>query len=234
LKMRDVRFSVGLFTLSSFAVVGWNEIYTVWLSTELHLSGLGFSSAEIGSAVGLSSVPLLFLQLYIFPKVESHIGAIRTFQVFCAYLIFCGTVMPATRALLGNHVALWTVILILRAGQEISVVTCFSSCGLFVNNSVPPWMAGSVNGLAMTAVALGRAFAPLIGGSLFSWSLIHGRNIGFPFDVNLAFLFFGIVYLSCNVISVFLPLNLEKQKKRPGGPAAPPSGKPPNTGDAKV
>ena len=37
--------------------------------------GLGFSPREIGNALGLSSVPLVFLQVFLFPLLERKFGS---------------------------------------------------------------------------------------------------------------------------------------------------------------
>ena len=58
-----------------------------------------------------------------------------------------------------------------------------------------------------------RTLGPTVGGSVFAWSLSHGRYIGFPFDVNLIFIMFALVFLASNVLTVFMPRTLEKQKK---------------------
>ncbi len=58
-----------------------------------------------------------------------------------------------------------------------------------------------------------RALAPILGGSSFAWSITSGAKIGFPFDVNLVFIMFGLVYLINNFISVAIPKSLQNQKK---------------------
>ena len=37
--------------------------------------GLGFGTEQIGISLGLSTLPLLFLQVYIFPAAESRFGS---------------------------------------------------------------------------------------------------------------------------------------------------------------
>ncbi|CAE1164475.1 unnamed protein product [Acanthosepion pharaonis] len=62
---------------------------------------------------------------------------------------------------------------------------------------------------------LHRAFAPTFGGSLFAWSIsADAASIGSPFDVNLAFFVFGLVFWFCAVLGVTIPNRLNKQKKR--------------------
>ena len=58
-----------------------------------------------------------------------------------------------------------------------------------------------------------RTLGPTVGGSVFAWSIAHGRHIGFPFDVNLIFIIFALVFLASSILSVFMPKSLENQKK---------------------
>ena len=59
-----------------------------------------------------------------------------------------------------------------------------------------------------------RMLAPTLGGSIFAWSIEHGKHIGFPFDVNLIFLIFSAVYFISNTLNAFVPARLDKQRKK--------------------
>jgi hypothetical protein len=47
----------------------------------LFSDGLGFTPVQIGLAIGAVSVPVLFLQMFIFPKLEAKLGAKRVCMV---------------------------------------------------------------------------------------------------------------------------------------------------------
>lgn len=51
---------------------------------------------------------------------------------------------------------LWTLLLVLIIPQKIMTSCSFTATSLFINNSSPAHMAGSVNGIAMTATAIAR------------------------------------------------------------------------------
>lgn len=53
-------------------------------------------------------------------------------------------------------VVLWVVLLVVMAAQKCAGMICFSCVCLFINNSVAPKDAGSVNGISMTFTAIGR------------------------------------------------------------------------------
>jgi len=214
MNIRDVRFTIVLSTLMSFATIGFKEIFTIWASTEVPLGGLGFSSEQIGKAIGLSSLPLVTLQILLFPKVEGCLGSINTYAAFNNILIATSVSTVCFRVLHARLEVLWPLLLISMALENLATVTCFSALGLLLNNSVHPKMAGSLNGLAMTVSAIGRSLAPTLGGGLYTWSLTKGKDMGFPFDVNLVFLMFGLCYFFASVLVAQMPRHLDKQTKK--------------------
>lgn len=213
MKIPGVCISVGLYSLLSFCVIGADEVFTVWASTDIQLHGLGFGTEEIGIALGISTLPLLFIQVYIFPAAEAKFGSKKTFEVACLFLIFCLTTVAALRILLHQHTIMWVCLLLSMGITKICSVTCFSAVGILMNNSVPPEKVGVLNGIAMTFAALFRGLAPTVGGSLFAWSITSGVKIGFPFDVNLVFIIFGSVFLASNVLCSVTPQRLNHQHK---------------------
>ena len=70
---------------------------------------------------------------------------------------------------------------------------------ILVNCSVDPDLTGTANGMALTMASLGRLLAPVVAGSLYSWSLgnvigakgnVHA--LGFPLDGFFVFFLFSI------------------------------------------
>lgn len=57
--------------------------------------------------------------------------------------------------------------------------------------------------------------APTLGGSIFAWSITEGVDlVGFPFDLNLIFIIFGLAFYISNVLCALLPVSLDKQMKK--------------------
>lgn len=213
--MPDVRKSVALYTMFSFAVIGFEDTFTIWASTEPRLDGLGFSTDQLGIATGIVAVPIMFLQVFIFAPMARRLGILKAFFINVLFLVITVTLCPITHLLYDRPIYLWVVLMLLLIPQRICTSCCFSATSLLINNSVTPNIAGSVNGIAMTSTALARAFAPTFGGSLFAWSIsADAASIGPPFDVNLAFFVFGLVFWFCAVLGVTIPNRLNKQKKR--------------------
>ena len=58
-----------------------------------------------------------------------------------------------------------------------------------------------------------RTIAPIFAGSVFAASLSPSTlAIGFPFNYNLVFVLFGVVFLSTAFLAMCLPSSLNKQK----------------------
>ncbi|XP_062597869.1 uncharacterized protein LOC134259279 [Saccostrea cucullata] len=162
--------------------------------------------------LGIASFPMLALNLFIYPLLNRIFGTKKTF-IICGFIN--GVLMTVTPVLhlleSSSSSLLWTVLLIVIIPQKIMTSCSFTATSLFVNNSSPAHMAGSVNGIAMTATAIARTLAPTIGGSVFAWSI--GNDLGAPFDVNISFFMFGFILWLTSVYSLFIPESLNRKKK---------------------
>ncbi|KAH3890596.1 hypothetical protein DPMN_014681, partial [Dreissena polymorpha] len=81
MREHDVVLAVGLYSLFSISVIGVEEIFTVWAATETFYDGLGFEPSQIGAVMGASALPLLFLQLVVFPNLCRRLGIKNTLLV---------------------------------------------------------------------------------------------------------------------------------------------------------
>ncbi|EDO39928.1 predicted protein [Nematostella vectensis] len=137
------------------------------------------------------------------------------FQIFATLAIFTTIILPCLRAAYDMPVTLWTCFLPIVMTHQLSANGSFLAVFIFINNSVPSELLGTVNGLSMAVTSVFRALAPSASGSLFAWSISEGYKLGFPFNVNLAFIFLGLIRLLSVVFCCFLSQDLNKQKIRP-------------------
>lgn len=209
----DVRHSVALYTVFSFAVIGYEDVFTIFASTSIEYDGLAFTTDEIGTALGAVSIPLMFIQLKLYPQLVKKFGIKRAFLI-CMFFIFIPVQLVPILHLLVYHKAwLWVGIILVTLPQRIATNSCFAGSSLLINNSVTAEMAGKVNGIGMTATAIARTLAPTLGGAMFSWSLKACQKYGSPLDVNITFVFFGFVLFISSLQCLFLPEHLDHQKK---------------------
>ncbi|XP_021371668.1 probable peptide/nitrate transporter At3g43790 isoform X3 [Mizuhopecten yessoensis] len=213
-QMGDVRQAVMVYSVFSFGVIGFEEIFTVWASTEQRFDGLNYAPDKIGAVIGISSIPLLVFNLFLFPFLARTFGLKKTFAGCTLVLMLAITVMPMLHLLQNQDTVLMVMVILILLPQKLITACCFSASSLFVNNSAPPNRAGAVNGIAMTMTAFARSLAPAVGGSIFAWSVGYGaEKLGPPFDVNLSFFFFGFVLWTMTIYSFFISDKLNVQKK---------------------
>ncbi|XP_071094091.1 uncharacterized protein [Haliotis cracherodii] len=211
----DIRNSILLYTVYSFGVIGAEDVFTIFLSTEPRYNGMGFTSNEIGLSMGVVSVPLLVLQLLVYPAMVQKFGIKKTFLIGGLVLVVTVQTLPMLHQLYDNKVMLWTLLMLVMLPERLAVNCCFSGSSLMINNSANPQNAGTVNGIAMTFTALARTLAPTVGGSVYAWSISYGaEHLGPPFDHNLAFLIFGLVFSISVIECLMLPESLNKQTKK--------------------
>ncbi|XP_062610268.1 uncharacterized protein LOC134272049 [Saccostrea cucullata] len=207
----DCRKAIFLYTVFSFSSIGYEEIFTIWTSTKTIYDGLGFETDEIGMVLGLSSFPMLILNLFIYPFLDRIFGTKKTFLICGCINGILITVTPMLHLIESSSPSiLWAVLLVLIVPQKIMTSCLFTASSLFINNSSPPRMAGSVNGIATTSTAIARTLAPIIGGSIYAWSIAN--NLEAPFDVNLSFFNFGFILWLISIYSLFMPESLSRKK----------------------
>lgn len=212
LRIQDVQHSMCLYAVLSFAVIGYDDIFTVFASTSPDLDGLGFSTDEIGTALGVVSIPLMFIQIKLYPLIVSRFGIKKAYIINVFFVFVPVQLLPMLHLLVNNKVWLWVCLVTLGIPMKVAVNSLFAGSSLLINNSVTPDMAGKVNGIGMTASAIARSLAPTLGGAFFSWTL-KSRAIGPPVDVNLTFFFFGFILFTSAVQCLLMPDHLDHQKK---------------------
>ncbi|XP_071093267.1 uncharacterized protein [Haliotis cracherodii] len=215
MRQKDVRESVILFTVFSFAIIGFEDVFNVWASTERRLDGLGFSTDKIGTVLSMVGIPLLLLLIFIFSTLVRHFGIKKTYMICSFVMAVSVTACPVLHLLSDRPNVLWPVMLLILIPERLCASCCFSATALFINNSVTPENAGAVNGIGMTFTAIARTLAPAMGGSVFAWTVSQGSEIGPPFDVSFAFFLFGLVFWLTILMCLVLPERLNRQKKMP-------------------
>ncbi|XP_065841582.1 uncharacterized protein [Oscarella lobularis] len=214
LKIKGARMSIATYCVISFSVVGFDELASVWMATKSYRGGLGFSEKEIGISQAVLSVVLVPVQIIFVRKLEKKLGSLMTFYAACTVCVLITASLPALSSI-ENSAALWTMLLVSLIFLRFCMGVTFIMVSICMNNSVPKYRVGAINGLSVSLTALTRTFSPSVGGSLFAWSIGWGEgHLGFPFGHHLVFYFFSIVYLVALLLSVNLPSSLQKQKKQ--------------------
>jgi MFS family permease len=212
--MKDpvTRFAILVYCIYSFAIIGFDELYSVWCATPINLGGIGFTLREISISLTVAGALSFPFMLFIFPLLEKLIGSIYSFQSTTIFLMFLVVILPNLHflALLDSTVPLWVILCTIAILNRIVIGIGFSATSLFINNSVTSEKLGSVNGLSVALTSLFRCFAPLFAGGIFSASL--SSSIGFPFDYHLVYILLGIIIFIAVILATRLPTSINKQK----------------------
>lgn len=211
LRNRGTVLAIGVYCMVSVAVIGFDELFSLWAATQPKHGGLGFSTDQIGTALLCVAVPLLFLQIWLYPKFERGFGAKRVFQFSSVVVGIAILSLSGINKYYDRSAVLWPLLIGILLPMKLSIGFAFSSTALFVNNSVSNELLGSANGLAMTAASISRAVAPVLVGSSFAWSISEGFKLGFPLDEHFAFVILAIVCVLCILLGWLLPESLNRR-----------------------
>ncbi|CBN75080.1 conserved unknown protein [Ectocarpus siliculosus] len=193
-RTRNVMFVYALF---SFVAIGNRELYPLWALSTVASGGLDWSSKQIGQALSVCGIFMLFFQLLVYPRLSKRIGATRSQRWACFLSIPVFLVFPTLSHLRGTERTLVAASLVLLFLTNAVANTVFINVALATNNAVEPSRRGTLTGLSMTTGSLAKAAGPTFFSSIFAWS-IDGRRRPFPLDYHLAFylLALGMVLVS--------------------------------------
>jgi len=160
---------------------------------------------------------IIFLnQLFIVHRVVSKFGAIACYRASFVADIFLNIIFPEViwlavddNASLWRKIIFWFVLILVLLLRQVSNGYSFLANFIVTNNSVSRKNYGKLNGMAQSLVALSRMFSPVVGGSLFAWSLSVKT---FPIDHRLVFYVISGVSLLMLVVSLLLDSSLNKPK----------------------
>ncbi|XP_059143751.1 uncharacterized protein LOC131931076 [Physella acuta] len=214
LRLTDVWTTIMLYSVFSFTTIAVEDIFPVFASTTHEYGGLGFNTDEIGLAIGAMVLPLLVLQIKLYPWLVSKMGIRKVFLFSAMVSLITCQILPTVRLLHNHKVWLWICLIGFQIPFKIATNCCFAGSSLLINNSVTQDLAGQVNGLAMMTTAMGRTFAPIVAGSIFSWSVTYGLEIGAPFDTSFPFFVIGLLFFVTVFECLYLNPKLDQQKKR--------------------
>jgi len=207
-----VLVATSLFSIFSLACVGLDETVALWAATKTQFGGLGFDTNQLGTMTGAISIPCLFMNVYVFPKMEQQFGVIKTFIIGASILFATTICIPFMSELCDNRLHLWLTIVAVLVPNRMTYPICWSAADVFINNSAYAKYLGMVNGISMAFSFLFRSASPLGAGSLFSWSITTGfYTLGFPFGHHFVFFVISVTILICLFIGLFAPRKLDKQ-----------------------
>ncbi|RPA80401.1 MFS general substrate transporter [Ascobolus immersus RN42] len=155
-------------TIFMFSDVTFAALYPIYASSRPP-SGRFLLPRTIGITLSISNIFSMLFQLIFFNPIQSQIGTLHSYQLATFILAGAFFAMPAA----ANPAGLTAGLVMKNLGLVVGLTTSL----LLVTNSAPNHESlGTLNGLAQTLGALGRAIGPITAGSM--WSLIEGADNG--------------------------------------------------------
>jgi hypothetical protein len=139
--------------------------------------GFGIDSRRIGVIFTFFAVSSTLCQFLLFPPLARYLGVLRCLRI--AFLIFpLVFLITPFISLIPDPITRQIAMVALLMVRGIGGTFAFPTSTIMLTNSAPSLrVLGTINGLATTGGAIGRAVGPTIGGGLFSWGVKRGYVI---------------------------------------------------------
>lgn len=181
------------YTMLALHSIGFDQLIPVFLhhhrqdlsspSVELPFkfkSGFGATSGEIGAMFTLYGIMNIVFQLLIFPPTAQRVGVLRCMKVVAVTYVAVYILIPFAVLVpgwwgVGTLFALWTV-------KGLAGSFAFPCSTILLTNSASSLrILGTLNGIATSVSAIGRALGPTIGGNAFTYGVKQIGYVIFPF-----------------------------------------------------
>ncbi|KAL9595743.1 MAG: hypothetical protein Q9219_006241 [cf. Caloplaca sp. 3 TL-2023] len=174
---RDTLLLLATFLIFQLANISYNSLYPIFGQASPP-TGRGLSPEEIGVSIAFAGAMTIVFQIAIFGRLRDWMGNKLTYRVCFGGMVLAFLLTPWVGykdARQGDggmstgkawlYVELGVVLLV----RAVAAVGCLTSALLLITNSAPNHsVLGTINGLAQTLSAAGRAIGPFLSGALFS------------------------------------------------------------------
>ncbi|KAL5345439.1 hypothetical protein ACLOAV_009811 [Pseudogymnoascus australis] len=139
--------------------------------------GFGISSSRIGTLFTAYGICSGVVQFFVFPLVVSRFGVLRCYRV-CAVIIPSVMFVTPYTALIQNPIRQQLAMFSLMVVKAFCGIFMFPCSTIMLTNSAASLrLLGTLNGVATSVSAIGRAAGPFFAGTAFSWGLERGYVI---------------------------------------------------------
>ncbi|KAH7066330.1 major facilitator superfamily domain-containing protein [Paraphoma chrysanthemicola] len=139
--------------------------------------GFGIDSRRIGAIFTFFAVSSTIWQFLLFPPIARYLGVLRCLRIAFLIFPFVYFVTPFV-SLIPDPWTKQVVMVVLLMIRGVGGTFAFPTSTIMLTNSASSLrVLGTVNGLATSVSAVGRAAGPAVGGGLFSWGVKRGYVI---------------------------------------------------------
>lgn len=197
---RDTILLLVTYTIFQLANISYNSLYPIF-AEDAEPTGRGLKPEAVGLSLSFAGAITIVFQVGIFGKLRGQLGNKVAYRASLAFFVVAFILMPFV-GYKNDHGSAWLwfelgVVLVIKT---IAGVGGLTAALLLITNSAPNHnVLGTLNGLAQTLSAAGRAAGPFISGSLFTAATkIQPKGETLPFGLFAGisllgfFLSFGI------------------------------------------
>jgi hypothetical protein len=154
--------------------------------------GFGIDSRRIGVMFTLFAVTSTLFQFLLFPPLTRRFGVLRCLRISFLMYPVVFFIAPFV-SLLPNHTSREVAMVGLLIFRGLAGTFAFPTSTIMITNSAASLrVLGTINGLATSTGAVGRAAGPAIGGNLFTYGVKNGYII-IPFWTLSAIAFLAFI-----------------------------------------
>ncbi|KAK6361125.1 hypothetical protein TWF730_004872 [Orbilia blumenaviensis] len=187
-------FLLATYSIFNFAMVGYNALYPLFVSAPAPI-GREAPVRDVGLSLGFAGVITIFFQVMFFARLQDKAGNEWSFKASLGLFVLTFFAMPLIgyKATIGMP-WLWAELAAVLTLKVVSSITALTCAMILITNCAPnPSNLGSVNGLAQTLSAAGRAVGPLSAGGLFTLGTNYRHGEWIPWGVFGAIAVIGFV-----------------------------------------
>lgn len=177
---RDTILLLATFLIFQLANISYNSLYPIFAQGSPP-TGRDLSPEEIGLSLGFAGLVTIVFQVGLFGKLREKVGNKVSYRIGLGAFVVAFVLMPFVGYKDGHNgtgeettsgkALLWAALGGVLIIKTVAAVGCLTSALLLITNSAPNHsVLGTLNGLAQTLSAAGRAIGPFISGSLFTAS----------------------------------------------------------------
>lgn len=137
--------------------------------------GLGLQSPSVGLWLALFGMCGIFLQLFIYPRMQARLGTLGCFRVSLFMFPLAYLLAPYLALLPQEGVARWGGIAVVLWAQVMARTIAIPSTVILLTESAPnKGVLGTVHGAGNMLSSLARAVGTAVGGVVLAWGLERG------------------------------------------------------------
>lgn len=199
---KDTILLLATFLIFQLSNVSFNSLYPIFAQASPP-TGRDLTPEEIGISLGFAGIITIVFQVGIFGRMRENLGNKVTYRMSLGGFVIAfalipfvgykdGKGVPGAKGTTVGNILLWLELGAILIVKTIAAVGGLTSSLLLITNSAPSHaVLGTLNGLAQTLSAAGRAVGPFISGSLFTAATKiqpKGEALAFGIFGGIAFL----------------------------------------------